>query len=141
MGSQVTAQKYSFSFWMGDAQGDFAHWDIRHEIGRDSPRDAEDVIGRILPQMSFVTYVSDFFKRCPCKITLIGDEDAMKIPNIKGVIKAYEKVLDCRERMEEFKKDEQKEPLMTIKDSYREAVKALEAIEDPKLIVETLSMW
>ena len=141
MGMQVTAQKYSFSFWMGDAKGDFAHWDIRHEIGRDSPTDAEEVVARILPQMSFITYMSDFFKRCPCKITLIGDQDSMKIPNIKGVIGAYQKVLDCREVMEKINKEEQKEPLITERDKYREAVKTLEAIEDPKLIVETLSLW
>ncbi len=141
MGTQVTEKKYSISFWMGDAKGDFAHWDIRHEISEDSPRDAVNVFAEILPQLSFITYVSDFFKRCPCKITLIGDQDAMKIPNIKGVIKAYEKVLDCRERMEEFKKEEQKESLNNGKDRYREAVKTLEAMENPKLIVETLPMW
>ena len=43
--------------------------------------------------------------------------------------------------MEKINKEEQKEPLITERDKYREAVKTLEAIEDPKLIVETLSLW
>lgn len=106
MSLTVQPEKYSITLWMGDAVGSLAHWDVRHEIGNDSPKDAAKIFQRILPDMSFLKCMSDFLLKRSCKVTLIGTEESFKIIHIKGIISAYEKKSE-EEKGEESKSCEE----------------------------------
>jgi hypothetical protein len=139
MSLALVAEKYSITLWMGDAQGPLADFDIRHEISQSSPADASKLFEPVLREMTFIKLISDFFRMCPCRITLIGTSRDILFASIERVVKAYQEVLACRAEWEISEKSEMGG--LKAYGDYKAAVTKFEAIKDPEMLVETIPLW